>query len=267
MPELKVRLGKQGYEHDERTLMLAKLFLPEIPIPAKWDFDKGRIPIPLRMWGNDEWGDCVIAGRANHLLRLERIEQRRTVPMGDQDAINCYKALTGSQSAGDSRDVGLVVIDSMRDWRNVGWQLDGRAGVRSPRNYKIAAYGELESNDHAQLRAASYLLHGIHFGFWLPRAAQGMTNSGVWDYNGQTGSEWEPGSWGGHLVYSKAFDPESMEVLTWARKVKVTNNFIDKYADEAWATVDSFDTWRIKQTIDVPKLIQTLTQISHSVDQ
>jgi hypothetical protein len=267
MTDIVGKLGKGKYVHDERTVMLARLLLPEIPVPATWDFDKGRKAIPLRMWGNDAWGDCVIAGEANQLLRLERIEQRRTVPMGDQDAINRYKELTGAQQPEDENDTGLVVLEAMRNWRNTGWQMDGRVNVRNPRNYSIAAYGELEPNDHSQLRAASYLLHGIHFGFALPIAAQGMTNNGVWDYNGETGSQWEPGSWGGHLVYSKAFDPESMEILTWAMKVKVTNNFIDKYCDEAWAVVDSLDSWRTKQTIDVQKLIQTLTGISHKVDE
>lgn len=254
------KLGKGEYVHDERTVMLAQLLTPEIPVPARWDFDHGRLAIPLRLWGNDNWGDCVIGGEANHLLRLERIEQRRTLALADADAIARYKALSGAQTPGDSKDEGLVVLEAMRNWRNVGWSIGGK-------NYTIAAYGELEPSDHAQLRAASYLLHGIHLGFSLPRAAQAMTRNDVWDFNGETGAQWEPGSWGGHLVYSKAYTPTQLEVLTWGMKVKVTNNFIDQFCDEAWAVVDNLDSWRAKQTIDVAKLEQTLSQISHKVDQ
>ena len=263
-----LQLGKKGYVHDERTLMLAKfLKTDEFHVPEVFDFDKSRRPFPIRMWGNDEYGDCVIAGRCNHILRLERVEQRRTISLFDADAITEYKKLTGCQEPGDNNDTGLVVLDAMREWKNTGMQTDGRSRIRTARNYSIAAYGEIEPQNHEQSRAACFAFHGVHFGFWLPLAAQKMTGDGVWDYNGETGEEWQPGSWGGHLVYSKAFDPESHEVLTWGMKVKVTNNFIDKYSDEEWAVVDNLDSWRIKQTIDVPALTKQLQQISGHVNE
>lgn len=267
-PEIhELKLGKLEHKHDDRTLMLAKYFLPDIRVPEIFDFDKRRAAFPLRMWGNAAYGDCVIADRCNAILRLERIEQRRTIALYDEDAISEYKKLTGCQQPGDENDTGLVILDAMREWKNDGLETDGRSGIRSPRTYKIAAYGELDPHDGRQLRTAAYLLHGIHFGFWLPAAAQSMTDNGVWDYNGETGPDWEPGSWGGHCVYSKAFDSTSMEVLTWAMKVKVTDNFIKKYCDECWAVVDSFDSWRTKQTIDVAKLTEQLHEITSKVDQ
>lgn len=255
-----LRLGKQEYEHDALTLFMARFVLPDIRVPAKFDFDKGRTALPIRMWGNDAWGDCVIAGEANHLLRLERIEQRRTIPLHDDDVISRYKTLTGSASPGDANDNGLVILDTMRNWHHEGF-------ATKTRNYTIAAYGELEPNDRAQLRMAIYALHGIHLGLALPRAAQAMTREGVWHYEGQSGPMWRPNSWGGHLVYSKAFDSNSLEILTWGEKIKVTNEFIEKYADEAWTVVDSFDSWRVKQTVNVEALLAKLRQISSKVDQ
>jgi len=249
----KRRLGKQEHKFDKRTLMMARFALPGIRVPERYDFDKNKTPIPLLMWGNDRWGDCVIAGEANHLLRLERIEQRRTVKMGDDTVVARYKALSGARSPGDGNDQGLVVLEAMRDWKNNGWTINGR-------NYKIAAYGELEPSDRKQLRMAAYALHGIHLGFSLPAAAQNM--AGVWDYNGQLGPQWRPGSWGGHLVFSKSFSSEGLGILTWGQKVFVTNEFIEKYCDEAWAIVDNLDSWRVKQTINVPLLMQQLGLIS-----
>lgn len=254
------KLGKLEYKHDPLTLTMARFLLPEIHLPKAYDHDKGRRPFPLNMWGNDEWGDCVVAGEANHLLRLERAEQRRTISLTNQDVIDRYKGLTGAVSPGDANDVGLVILEAMRNWRNTGWQV-------GKRNYSIDAYGELDTNDPEQLRMAIYVLHGVHLGFWLPLAARRMTQEGIWDYSGQTGPEWEPGSWGGHLVYSKAFTTSTLEVLTWEMKVRVTNDFIRKYADEAWAVVDSFDSWRVKQTIDVAALVKALQQISGHVNQ
>lgn len=255
-----LKLGKQDHKFDERTLRLARFALPDIRVPVPWDFDKGRRPIPIRMWGNDANGDCVIAAQSNHLLRLERVEQRRTIPLFDKDCVDRYRLLTGSQEAGDSRDEGLVALDSMRDWNHNGYQTPKR-------NYKIAAYGELDVLDMTELQMAAFIFHGIHFGFWLPVAARRMTSQGVWDYNGESSPEFQPGSWGGHMVYSKAFDNETFEILTWGIKVKVTHDFIRKYCDEAWAVVDSFDSWRTRQTIDVPGLTRQLFEISPRVNQ
>lgn len=258
MDTANVKLGKQEHKFDPRTLMLKRFMLPEIRVPGSYDFDHNRAAFPLPMWGNDEWGDCVIAGEANNLLRLERVEQRRTVKMTDQIAIDRYKALTGSQRPGDSKDEGLVVLDTMRNWKNHGWSFGGR-------NYKIEAYGELDPQERDQLRMAVYVFHGIHLGLALPIATQRMGH--VWDYNGQTGPEWRPGSWGGHLVYSKAFTHAGLEILTWGEKVLLTNEFIERFCDESWAVVDSLDSWRVKQTIDVDALKKQLQQISGKVDE
>jgi hypothetical protein len=250
-----MRLGKQEHKFDERTLLMANYMLPDIRVPYRYNFDRGKTPLPLPMWGNDKWGDCVIAGEANHLLRLERIEQRRTVKLTEQIVVDRYKHLTGAQQPDDANDTGLVVLEAMRNWYHEGWTVNGR-------NYTIAAYGELEPGDRKQLRMGVYLLHGIHLGYWLPLSARKMTDEGVWDYQGQTGAEWQPGSWGGHLVYSKAFDEKGLEILTWGQKVKVTNAFIEKYCDEAWAVVDNFDSWRVRQTINVAALTNKLQLIS-----
>jgi hypothetical protein len=252
-----MRLGKQEYVHDPRTLQLANFVQPTIAQPTRFDFDYGRRDFPHEMWGNDEWGDCVLAGRANHTLRLERLEQRHTVPMTNEIVVNLYKQMTGAQSPGDSKDEGLVVLDAMRQWKNEGWNV-------GKHHYEISAYGELDPSDGNQLRLATYALQGIHLGFWLPLAAQSMGS--VWDYNGQYGYDWRPGSWGGHLVYSKRYDAESIYVITWGREVKVTNSFIQKYCDEAWAVADNLDTWRARATIDVTALQSELRSITSNVD-
>src|SRR4051812_38358864 len=124
MPDLlpNVRLGKLPYKHDPRTLRLAEFFkLPDLRLPATFDFDHNRKPIPNRMWGNDDYGDCVIASEANQLLRLERVETWQTIPLTDDDAINRYKGLTGCKLPGDNNDTGLVILDTNRNWRNVGF--------------------------------------------------------------------------------------------------------------------------------------------------
>ena len=257
-----VKLGKKPYVHDERTFMMGKYLLPDIHVPESWDFDGERRPFPTKVWGNNDYGDCVIAGEANQTLRLERIEAHRTVPLTDEDAITRYMKLSGCAEPGDQYDTGLEIIAAMRDWKNNGFHMSTR-----DRYFTIAAYGELDPQDHQITRAAAYLLHGVQWGFWLPRAAQQMTREGVWDYNGQTGDEWKPGSWGGHCVYSKKFDADAHYVLTWGMEVAVSNAFVDRYADEAWAVVDSLDPWKATKVIDVEALEAALAHLSSKVNQ
>lgn len=253
----KVRLGKLEYVFDPHTLKMARFISDEITAPPTFNVDKGKKPFPTNMWGNNAWGDCVLATRANEQLRFERIEQRRTIPMTDQIVIDKYKEMTGSQSPGDARDQGLVMLYANRDWRKAGWKV-------GTRNYNIYAYGELDPHNHEQLRQACFALAGLQFGFALPVGIQGKQG---WIYNGETGGEWEPGSWGGHAVYCLGYDQNGMTIMTWGYKCKVNWAFIDKYADEAWAIVDNADAWRIKQTVDVAKLSAALSQITSHVDE
>lgn len=261
MPNREVKLGKRDYRHDERTLALGPVLSTDITVPEVFNFDKNRAPFPDRMWGNDEFGDCVIAARANQTLRIERVEQRRTLHMVDDDVISEYKKLTGCVSPGDANDTGLVMLNAMRDWKNDGWTMTQKPG----HHYSIAAYGEIDPMNRKEVRASIYMLVGIQFGFALPWAARRMGS--VWDYTGGTGPDWRPGSWGGHAVYGFGYDPEGITIKTWGQNVTVTNAFLEKYCDEAWGVVDALDSWRTKQTIDVADLIAKLKKISSHVDE
>lgn len=247
-----VRLGKKDYVYDEKTLKLGPVFSPTLVIPHTFDFDAGRSKFPLDMWGNDKWGDCAKVAQANQVIRLERLEQRRTLKLTTSDVVAAYQAETGAQEPGDPRDTGLVMLNNNRLWRHVGFPFKNHF-------YNIAAFGELDPHEPDQLRAAIYLLHGVQFGFSLPRACQTMGNE--WDYRGETGPEWQPGSWGGHAVFGKRYDEGGVEVLTWGEEVYVTNTFIDRYCDEAWAVVDNFDNWRKRPEIDINAVIGHLNEI------
>jgi hypothetical protein len=256
----RAKLGKLPYHPDERTFFLSNYIREEIHVPGAFNFDRHRRPLPHRSWGNGLWNNSVIASQANQLLRFERIEQRQTIVLADSDAISRYKQFTGSVAPEDTRDTGTTVLDVFRNWRNQGWTLTTKAGVE--KNYKIDAYGELEPNDQAGLRAACYTMHGIHIGFWLPLAAIDMAYEGYWRVRGESGPQWEPGTWGGLLAYARAYDPDGFEILAWGTPIWVSNQFIERYADEVWAVVASFMDWRASQAIDVPAIQSKQFEIS-----
>jgi hypothetical protein len=241
-----MKLGKKNYKHDRKTAQLRDFIDLTLMPPSNWDFDRTRAPFPWKMWGNDHLGDCVLADQMNQLLRLERAETRHTLHATDQDVISTYTTMTGGV------DEGLVMLDAYNWWRHDGWNVHGK-------NYTIDGFGELDKDNPRQLRLACYLLHGVSFGFALPLSAQKGTNEGVWDVT--DGPDSEPGSWGGHAVYAKKFDRENFYVITWAREVRVTNAFVAKYCDEAWAVVDSLDLWRKHPAFDVQKFEKYLSDI------
>lgn len=237
--------------------------------PASWDFDKGRKPFPWRMWGNNAYGDCEVAGRANYFIRLERVETHSTPLVDDDDVINEYKLMTGCESPGDNNDTGLTTPDNLNKWRH-GWTITKpmRAGAKPvERTYNIAAYGEINHRDHQLVRLGSYLFHGIIVGADLPIAAQQQFEQGqVWDV--VSGSEGTPGSWGGHCMYGKAYDPDHMKLITWQREVIVTNEWWDEYVDESYCVIDAFDTWRkSKHIFDVDAMISEMRNAGISVNQ
>lgn len=250
-----MKLGKKDYKFDERTLRMVRYMDTTLKPPRNFSFDKGRRAFPQSMWGNDAFGDCVLATQMNALLRIERIETRHTLHATDEDVIRTYQTLSGCRAPGDANDNGLVMLDTFRFWRNDGWTI----GKAIEKQYKISAFGELEPSDENQLRLGCYLLHGLHFGFALPRSAQEQTDQGYWDVVDGPGSR--PGSWGGHAVYSPKYTDDGFVVKSWGEDIKVSNAFIERYCDEVWVVVDDVDRWRKHTSIDVAALEKRLDEI------
>lgn len=232
-----MRLGKQPHVPDPKTLKLEALLAPPAyAVPNVWDLDAKRKPMPLGLWGNDQYGNCVFVARGNHLVRQERLDTRRTIPLTTEMVVSEYKRRTGCQSPGDANDNGYVMIQLMREWRQ-GWALPV---YKTGHSFSIDAFGGL-SGDPALLRAAAYLLGGIELGISLPLSAADQINAGQqWDF--VDGSRGQSGSWGGHAVYVKHFDQGGMWCVTWGREQYMTNRFINYYVDERWAVVDKIES-------------------------
>lgn len=254
---------------DERTVKLESVLDTTTQAPASWDFDKGRKAFPTNVWGNNDYGDCELAGRANYLLRLQRAQTKTTPAISDDDVIALYKLLTGCVSPGDANDTGLSTLDNLGAWRK-GWDItkDWQIGGQQTRDYQISAYGFIDPANAALLRLCSYLFSGALLGCNMPLTAQAQTNNKVWDVDSSAGSDADPGSWGGHCVYTKRYDADNIYVLTWGMEVRVTNAWINMYCDEAYSVVDSFDTWfKFPHVLDVQKLINEMQQAGIQVQQ
>jgi hypothetical protein len=231
------KLGKAPAKKDKRNLKFATLLLAAPPVPSSYDFDLSHSGIPTPMFGNDVYGDCVIAGRAHQTLRFEDIEQGSLLMITDKDVIKEYLKETGGA------DTGLVVLSSLSRWRKSGWKV-GKT------TYKIRAYAQVDSSDHDEVRRAIFADVGVGLGVQLPKSAQAQIQTGQpWDVT--TGPDATAGSWGGHYIYVPGYTPAGPVCVTWGRKQQMTWAWLDAYCDEAYAIFDAKNSFKKKFVSEV----------------
>ena len=244
------KLGKTAPRIDKRTIKLSSILKALPPIPTEYNFDSGlKFKIPLQMFGNDKYGDCVIAGRANQTLRFEAFEQQRAIVVTTKDVTTEYLKESGGL------DSGLVMLDSLNAWRK-GWKVAGQT-------YDIYAFASVNPKDLNEVKASIYLLGGLYIGLSLPLNAQDQINAGKpWDVT--SGPKSKPGSWGGHCVYIKQYSTlkKLIPCMTWATIQPMTFAFFQRYCDEAYAIVDDQDKFIKNSPVDVNKLNQYLREIT-----
>lgn len=215
-------LGKQRPREDARTLRLASyLRLPKPPAGF------GVVPSSSVVWkvlANDRLGDCTIAAAAHADMAWRKASgrpDRKTITTGR--VISDYSAITGYDPADPSTDQGAVELDVLKAWR-----------ARGICGHKIAAFAAATVDDHAEVRAACWLLGGLYIGVALPLTAQDQR---VWDVVDDAGSEGEPWSWGGHAVNVIGYDARGLTFVSWGKAMRMTWGFWSTYVDEAWGVV------------------------------
>jgi len=227
------KLGKASAKKDARNLLFAAVLRAAPPkLPPSYDFDTTHPGIPTPMFANDVHGCCVIAGRAHQTLRFEDIEQGSVLMISDNDVLKEYFKETGGP------DSGLVVLDSLNEWRHQGWKV-------GKRTYEIQAFAQVNFKNKDEVRQAIYADVGLGFGVQLPKDAQRQIQAGQpWDVTSGPGSA--PGGWGGHYIFVCGYTPTGPVCITWGRKQQMTWRWVNKYCDEAFAIFNAKNTSKTK---------------------
>jgi hypothetical protein len=165
-------LGKREAKLDSRTISLKKLLIKKLlqPLPETFNVDDSFLYLnDNRMFANDIYGNCVIAGRAHMTMRFECFEQNQLINISDNEVIDQYFYESGGQ------DSGLVMLDSLKIWRKLGWW----AGTKA---YNIYAFAEINPKNCEEVKSAIYLLYGAYVGLQLPlSASKQLNNNQIWD--------------------------------------------------------------------------------------
>ena len=171
------------------------------------------------MLGNDQAGDCVIAGGMHESIVLNT-EAGNPVPKFTMlDAFDDYGAITGFNAADPSTDQGTDVQTAAAYRQKIGY--------RDSKNtrHKIIAYVAVNSDD---LPLAAYTLGAAGWGINVPSSAQDQFEaSQPWTF--------VPGDrlLGGHYVPVVGQTPSgNLVIITWGRTQEVTLPFYNAYFDE-----------------------------------
>lgn len=257
-------LGKKEVKRDHRNLMAARYMASTFP--EAYDWQKGRTPVPARTYGNTSYGDCTLASQANCLVRFERLEARRTILLPDQLVIGNYLNMTGGV------DEGWYELDALKRWRSTGFT------PREGRTYTVDAFAEINPRNISEIKAALWQFKVVKVCFALPWAWSSIEpkgygpegSDGLWDVG--VGPDYELNSWGGHSMMADAYDGEGLWVQhTWysgptPARQKVTWAAVQKYCDEAYSVVDSFNSWRARRAVkfNVEKLAADVAEVTAS---
>ncbi|HUA49936.1 MAG TPA: hypothetical protein VMA77_32185 [Solirubrobacteraceae bacterium] len=210
------------------TLKLADYIHPELASPPA----AISRPHPGFTWGmlaNDRIGDCVIAMML-HSIEDFHLDASTPVPaFTDQDAISIYSAITGYNPDNPSSDQGTDENAAMSYWENPGLKTSDGA------THTIVATVAVDPSNLNECRIAIDEFVDLQIAIALPTTAQGQTEWTVVG-DGRTGNS-APGSWGGHGIPYREYDPETFKCVTWGAELLLTVPFHEDYAQEAHVVV------------------------------
>lgn len=242
------KLGKAAARRDVRNLRLRAVLKALAKVPSEYDFDVKHKGVPTPMFANDRFGDCVVAGRAHQTLRFELVEQKKVLQITEREVLAEYFRQTGGE------DVGLTVLDSLRQWRKRGW-------IAAKERYYIQAFAEIDRTREAEIKRAIFMELGVGLGLSLPTTAEAEFEAGKpWVQTSGRGSR--PNTWGGHYVYVTGYTKLGPMCVTWGRKQSMSWAFFRKYCDEAYAIIDQINTPRKRKGLDAAGLRRFLATVS-----
>ncbi len=219
-----MKLGKTTARKDSVTFKLKDYVnLSVLKVPATFGHEQ---LVPLwSMFGNDQYGDCVLAGAAHETL-LWNEEGGHPVGFSDHAVLSDYSAITGFNPNDPNSDQGTDMQVAASYRRKTG--IIDNTGKR----HKVAAYLSITPGDVHEHLVAAYLFGAVGIGINFPASAMTQFNAHqTWKI--VTGSQIE----GGHYIPLVARRKSHFIAVTWGELQPMTDGFFKKYNDESIAYV------------------------------
>lgn len=217
--DVKFKLGRAAYKPVAVKTLAEYVTLPQPPLVAHWGH---AVAGQLGMDGNDEYGDCTIAGAA-HALTVWNHEVDETIPVPDSaGCVTQYFTLEGSPNGepNQSLDQGLAMTDVLKTWQTAGL-FNGT---------KIAAFAPVTVSNQTEIKQAVAYYGACYLGVNLPESAQQQFP------NPWTVVEGSPIE-GGHCITATGYDSKYLYCATWGSIVSVAWDWVAEYLEEAYAII------------------------------
>jgi hypothetical protein len=222
------KFGRNATKHDQRNIMLRSLVRRIPKLPSEYDFDLKHPGAPMRMLGNDQYGDCVEAASAEYIMRAELLERGHVPRITDLEVIAQYFRETPGH-----QDEGLVILDHLNLWRQEGLQFGSHL-------YRILAYAQIQTLDHDLVKAVISTDKFAFIGLDLPDDALDKFVAGKqW-----TTATRKPNPMNGHCILVKGYNRIGPVGITWGRAQQMSWSFWNRYTVEAFSLVDARDSSR-----------------------
>lgn len=238
-----VKLGMVAPKNPPKALRLRNYLVSVSPPPLPIDYSKKAASALLRMYLNNQFGCCVIAGKAHALGVWSSNDDSPIVEATDQEILNAYNQLKAGP--GDS---GCVMSDVLDYKTKTGIVFGGK--IR-----KLDGYVTVDHTNKTEVLIALYLFGALDIGFnlpadWLNSAAPGA----VWDLTNS-------GIVGGHCVEVVGANDLGVQLSTWGTVVTMTWQAftVGNYVTEVYAMLSPewYGTDRVVASngLDAAKLI------------
>ena len=185
--------------------------------PSSCDYTGAAAAELANIYGNDTYGDCVIAGMG-HIEGVLTANAGNAFMLGDEEIIWLYGKIGGYVPGDPSTDQGCDEETALNFWQQKGL---------GNQKHKIKGYLAVNAEDIAEVRLALYLFENLMFGMELPDAwiSPFPSESGfTWDVAGA------PDQNNGHCVISGAYSPDAVTIATWGMLGYMTNAAVAEYA-------------------------------------
>lgn len=167
------------------------------PPPAVVDYSAKALPAIARVYLNDTYGDCVIAGKMHQLgiWSGNDSDSGGLVTATDQEVEQQYVGICGPG------DQGCVITDVLDYFQKQGLQAGGKT-------YTIDGYVAVDWQNQLEVQVALYLFGSLTLGINLPGDWLNTSDGGVWQ---PTNSRIV----GGHDVCAVGYNTLGVVICTW----------------------------------------------------
>jgi hypothetical protein len=190
-----------------------------VAAPPAADYSKPAASVLADIMGNDQLGDCVIAG-GYHVTGVETGNAGSPFHATLTQVVADYGKIGGYVPGDTSTDNGCNLQDALNYWTAHGFA----------NGTKLVAWLAVDATSPDEVRAACYLFENLYMGMALPDAWVSPFPSGdgfTWDVAGA------PDPSNGHCVMAMGYDTAGVKIDTWGMLGTLTYAALAKYAANA----------------------------------